>query len=143
MKGIVYIGSYDHRLYALSATTGRILWSYKTGYYIYSSPAIANGIVYVGSDDRSVYALDASTGAMLWSYQTGSYVISSPAVVNGVVYIGSIDHISILFICQEELHKKDNKNRMFLTIWVSQKRKPDETKSRGLAQSPRLFCLSR
>jgi eukaryotic-like serine/threonine-protein kinase len=79
-------------LYAIDTSTGVVLWSYKTGYYIYSSPAIANGVVYVGSDDKSVYALNATTGAMLWGYRTGSYVISSPAVVDGVVYIGSTDH---------------------------------------------------
>src|SRR5580693_8245579 len=55
------------------------MWSYSTGNYVESSPAVANGVAYVGSDDYSVYALSASTGAKLWSYPTGSFVISSPA----------------------------------------------------------------
>jgi eukaryotic-like serine/threonine-protein kinase len=66
-------------------------WSYATGFYVGSSPAVVNGVVYVGSDDGNVYALNASTGAKLWSYGTGNYVDSSPAVVNGVVYVGSQD----------------------------------------------------
>lgn len=67
-------------------------WSYRTGGYILSSPAVVNGIVYVGSFDYSLYALDAASGRKQWSYQTGYYVASSPTVVNGVVYVGSDDH---------------------------------------------------
>jgi len=66
-------------------------WSFRTGDYVFSSPAVANGVVYVGSDDRTVYALDAATGAKRWSFRTGESVDSSPAVANGVVYVGSDD----------------------------------------------------
>jgi outer membrane protein assembly factor BamB len=31
-------------------------WSYTTGGYVWSSPAVANGVVYVGSWDGKVYA---------------------------------------------------------------------------------------
>jgi eukaryotic-like serine/threonine-protein kinase len=89
--GVVYVGSVDHKVYALNANTGALLWSFTTGYFVVSSPAVANGVVYVGSDDSKVYALNASTGAKLWSYTTGGSVNSSPAVANGVVYIGSDD----------------------------------------------------
>jgi outer membrane protein assembly factor BamB len=38
------------------------LWSFTTGGFVLSSPAVANGIVYVGSDDGNVYAIgDAAT----------------------------------------------------------------------------------
>jgi outer membrane protein assembly factor BamB len=81
---------YAHKVYALNAVTGALLWSYTT--YFPSSPAVADGVVYIGSGDHNVYALDAVTGALLWSYTTGNYVYSSPAVADGVVYIGSDDH---------------------------------------------------
>ncbi len=87
-NGVVYVGSGDN-IYALNATTGTLLWSYTTGDWVFSSPAVANGVVYVGSRDGNVYALNASTGTLLWSYATGEYVDSSPAVANGVVYVGS------------------------------------------------------
>src|SRR5207253_852417 len=77
--GIVYVGSWDHNLYALDASTGVKLWKLTTGNRIDSSPAVANGVVYVGSDDHSLYAIDASTGAKLWSFRTGGEVNSSPA----------------------------------------------------------------
>ena len=90
-NGVVYVGSDDHNVYALNASTGAKLWSYTTGDVVDSSPAVANGVVYVGSYDGNVYALNASTGAKLWSYTTGASVYSSPAVANGVVYVGSDD----------------------------------------------------
>jgi len=90
-NGVVYVGSYDHNIYALDALTGAKLWSYATGNSIYSSPAVANGVVYVGSLDGNLYALNAVTGKMLWSYVTGDRVWSSPTVVNGAAYVGSDD----------------------------------------------------
>ena len=71
---------------------GTLLWSYKTGDYVFSSPTVSGGVVYVGSDDNRLYALDASTGDLLWSYKTGDDVDSSPAVSGGVVYVGSDDN---------------------------------------------------
>jgi outer membrane protein assembly factor BamB len=43
-NGIVYIGSYDHNVYALNANTGTKVWSYTTGNSVFSSPTVANGI---------------------------------------------------------------------------------------------------
>jgi outer membrane protein assembly factor BamB len=75
----------------------KLLWSFSTGDYIYSSPVVANGVVYVGSGDGFLYAFDAAKCSApcqpLWSSQintTGDHhVDSSPAVADGVVYIGS------------------------------------------------------
>jgi eukaryotic-like serine/threonine-protein kinase len=48
-------------VYALNASTGAKLWSYRNGVVCKacnwsSSPVVANGVVYVGSDDGYVYA---------------------------------------------------------------------------------------
>lgn len=70
-----------------------LLWTYKTGGSVTSSPSLVDGVVYVGSLDRNLYALNATTGAFLWQYNTmerNDYVSSSPAVSNGVVYIGGL-----------------------------------------------------
>ena len=71
--------------------TNQTLWSYATGTYVFSSPAVADGRVYIGSGNGKVYCLNAFTGAHIWNYTTGSYVLSSPAVAVGRVYIGSND----------------------------------------------------
>jgi outer membrane protein assembly factor BamB len=91
VKGIAYVGSSDHNLYALDAVSGAKLWSFGADGEVDSTPAVANGVVYVGSLDFNVYALNAATGTKLWSYQTGLYVESSPTVADGVVYVGSAD----------------------------------------------------
>ena len=91
VDGVVYVGSNDHKVYALNAATGASIWNYTTGEPVESSPAVVDGVVYVGSNDNKTYALNATTGALIWSYTTGKYVTSSPAVVGGVVYIGSYD----------------------------------------------------
>ena len=89
--GIVYVGSWDGKVYALNATTGTRVWDYTTGRAVDSSPAVVGGVVFVGSDDDKVYALNATTGTQVWNYTTGSLVVSSPAVAGGVVYVGSED----------------------------------------------------
>jgi eukaryotic-like serine/threonine-protein kinase len=69
----------------------KVLWKYKTGDKVLSSPAVSDGIVYVGSNDGYVYALDAKDGSLKWKYGTGDGVYSSPAVFDGTVYLGSYD----------------------------------------------------
>jgi uncharacterized repeat protein (TIGR01451 family) len=70
-------------------------WTYATGAFVESSPAVVSGVVYIGSDDGNLYALNASTGQKLWSFSTGSgqSILDAPAVADGVVYIGSYDGI--------------------------------------------------
>ena len=87
--GVVYVGSNDHRVYALDAATGNELWSFATGEVVVSVPTVVDGVVYVGSNDNHLHALDADTGEKLWSYDTGSWVQYSPAVSGGKVYLGA------------------------------------------------------
>jgi outer membrane protein assembly factor BamB len=94
--GVVFVGSWDHNVYALNASTGNLVWNYLTGDSVLSSPAVADGILYVGSYDNNVYALNATTGTLTWKYKTGtgtpsSGVRSSPTVASGIVYVGSFD----------------------------------------------------
>ncbi len=90
-NGMVYIGSLDHKLYALDAKTGAFRWAYTTGGPIRSSPAVNGGMVYVGSLDHNLYALNAISGAKQWSYSTGGGIYSSPVVANDMLYFGSDD----------------------------------------------------
>ncbi|GAC1436399.1 MAG: hypothetical protein NVS4B12_16030 [Ktedonobacteraceae bacterium] len=55
-NGVVYVGSGNHKLYAIDANKGTMLWSFTTGDAVFSSPAVANGVVYVSSWDDKLYA---------------------------------------------------------------------------------------
>ena len=70
---------------------GQLLWDFKIGGTIYSTPSVENGVIYFSSIDNYVYALDADTGELRWRYRTGDRVRSSPTVSDGVVYVGSLD----------------------------------------------------
>jgi len=54
---ILYVGSDDGRVYAISATDGQRLWSFATDGKVDSSPTFVNGVVYVTSWDGYIYAL--------------------------------------------------------------------------------------
>ena len=73
---------------------GTLLWSFKTGGWVDSSPAIGgDGTVYVGSDDNKVYALDGKIGTEKWVFQTEHVVYSTPSIgPDGMVYVGSGDN---------------------------------------------------
>jgi outer membrane protein assembly factor BamB len=88
---MLYGGSEDFNIYAVDTTTHTFRWSYLTGSYVYTTPAVAGGVVYVGADDSYLYALNAADGTLKWRYKTGSGVESSPTVLNGIVYFGSND----------------------------------------------------
>jgi outer membrane protein assembly factor BamB len=94
VNGIVYIGSNDHNIYALNATTGAVIWTVTTGNIVYSSPAVVGGVVYVGSGDGKVYALNSTTGSTKWvddlSSLEPSGFDSTPSVTGGRVFIGGM-----------------------------------------------------
>ena len=83
-----HTGEYDNCGFELPNI---LVWQFKTGGGVRSSPTVFNGVIYVGSDDKNLYAFDAVTGKGKWRFATEGGVRSSPAVVNGVVYVGSRD----------------------------------------------------
>jgi outer membrane protein assembly factor BamB len=97
VDGVLYFGSWDHKLYAVEASTQRVLWAFETGDEIKAAPAYANGIVFIGSYDGKVYAVDARTGKEQWSAEalgglggTGNFY-STPSVAYGRVFLGNTD----------------------------------------------------
>ena len=68
---------------------GTVLWQFKTGHNVASSPAIgSDGTIYVGSFDNKLYAINGKSGVKLWEFETGGGG-SSPAIgSDGTVYVG-------------------------------------------------------
>lgn len=48
-NGVMYSGDMDGHMYALDASTGKILWSFQAGGTVLDGPAISHGTVYWGS----------------------------------------------------------------------------------------------
>ena len=92
--GVAYIGSGDSSVYAIN-TDGSLKWSYQTGDWVDSVPALNEdeSVVYVGSWDNHLYALNTDDGSLVWSYETGNFVVSSPSIgEDGTIYFGSNDN---------------------------------------------------
>ncbi len=96
-QGLAYFGGSDYTLYALkvvgdlASRTTTVAWSFKTGGYIWATPAIADGILVVGSFDKKIYGLNALNGEKIWEYTTGANNVATPLISDGVVYFGSLD----------------------------------------------------
>src|SRR5579859_105574 len=88
VNGVVYIGSYDKKVYAIDASTGQQKWAFTTGGSLLQTLTVVNGIVYAGSYDHKVYALDASTGHQKWFFTASGYLETGPQVINGILYVG-------------------------------------------------------
>jgi outer membrane protein assembly factor BamB len=94
-NGIVYFGSLDHHIYALSLEEGldtadRLKWRYPTGGAVASKPLLLDGMVIVGSFDRKVYALDAVTGDFRWSFDGGDWFWAGAITDGTFIYVASM-----------------------------------------------------
>jgi outer membrane protein assembly factor BamB len=85
----VYVGSLDHHLYAVAASTGEKQWRFETNQPIGASPAVVGGTVYIGSTDQYIYAVDVDSGKEEWSTKLSQKIISSPAAIDDCIYIGT------------------------------------------------------
>ena len=97
--GRVFAGNNDTRVYSFDRHDGTIAWTYSTGGYAYSGPAVASTrhtgpTVYIGSFDGNVYALNAKSGEPRWIRSAGGSVIGSLTAVGDIVYAAEFDDTS-------------------------------------------------
>ncbi|MCB7129297.1 MAG: PQQ-binding-like beta-propeller repeat protein, partial [Candidatus Brocadiales bacterium] len=114
--GRVYFGSsVDNKVYALSAKTGKVQWTFFTEGPVRYAPTVWKGRIYIGSDDGHVYCLGAKDGRLIWKYRAGPSdekvlgngrmislwpVRTSVLVDEGVVYFGAgVFPYEGLYIC--------------------------------------------
>jgi outer membrane protein assembly factor BamB len=84
-----YIGGTGGSIYAFALSNGGLRWSFATGGYVYSSPAVWRNLVFEGSYDDYFYALNAASGSLVWRFYAGGSVSGAPTVLNGIVYVSS------------------------------------------------------
>ena len=80
VDGEVIFGSADHCIYAVNATSGKVLWKHETGYGFVARPAVAGKTIIAGDRGGNIYAYAAATGKSLWTAGTGG-PIGTPAVI--------------------------------------------------------------
>ncbi len=91
-EGMIFIGSYDHNLYALNAATGEFVWKYATEGGVVTRPAAYEGNIFVGSEDFRLHVVSARSGKLAWTYYTDGRVRSSPRIATGHIFFGSDDN---------------------------------------------------
>ena len=97
-NGRLFVASGDGPLYALNATTGKLIWQFRPsdGWYLEWGAAVGYGAVYIGWNDADgndytyLYALDEKDGSVLW--QTQQAVTGSPTVEYGLVFINNSNY---------------------------------------------------
>ena len=89
--GYVYIGTGDHRVVALDAESGEMVWERAVTGPVDWPVAVAGDLVFVGLRDARVLALDRDTGGVRWEFRTSGPIHGSPTVKRGELYIGSDD----------------------------------------------------
>ncbi len=90
-SGMVYVGSYDNNLYALSQGSGQFLWKFPTKDSIASTAAIFDEDVFITSADQHLYSINKKTGEMNWRHHTDGPIYSSPTIRYDHIFFGSDD----------------------------------------------------
>jgi outer membrane protein assembly factor BamB len=60
----------SHKLIALSAISGKMLYSVDCKTYGFSSPALAGGLLYLGTHGGNMTAFEVKTGKAIWEFKT-------------------------------------------------------------------------
>jgi outer membrane protein assembly factor BamB len=97
-SGRLFAATYDGTVYALNASSGKVLWRRHVGGQFYSTPTVSGTRLYIGNKSNGrVYCLSARTGAVLWATaRLGTSAHGSAAICDGRVYIGAGKHFFAL-----------------------------------------------
>lgn len=105
--GVVYIGSWDGKMYALRESDGSVLWNFNAGtlqvdacqsaYGIDSTAALSDGKLFFGTGLSQLISLNAANGQLNWRSQLADpnlafHIWGSPLVFDGKIYIGLASH---------------------------------------------------
>jgi outer membrane protein assembly factor BamB len=101
LKGRVFAGSADGRLYAFDAGSGELLWSFKTKDQILFPPIeVIRDLIVIAAQDQLDYALNSEDGTLRWRHALGSLPHGEPCVADETVFVGTTEG----FICALNAH---------------------------------------
>lgn len=91
-NGTVYIGSLDHKFYALDASTGQLKWAFDAGEAV-ENAILEDGRLYFPSG-TFIYSLDAKSGKQIWSFEflkemqpLSKHPLRMPILKDGTLYV--------------------------------------------------------
>jgi outer membrane protein assembly factor BamB len=88
--GMVYIASTDGYLYALSQSTGAVIWRSRVGNYLTdSTPALEGQTLFVAAHGTTIEALNAQTGVLYWTFAISERIEAPPLVFGTRVLVAS------------------------------------------------------
>jgi len=90
VNDVVYSGSFDGCLHAVSFRTGNMLWKFQTGSRVTSYPTYSNGRIYFGSEDCNFYCISPE-GDLIWKFRANGEIYSAPVIVGKNVYFSCCD----------------------------------------------------
>lgn len=77
----------------VDAVSGTLIWSYRTGGKIYSTPTVYKDVVWCASTDSYLYGLNVADGKLLHRLKNEKAVVASPVCAdNSVIVAGSDGH---------------------------------------------------
>lgn len=82
IAGKVFFGGLDGTLYALDATSGRLIWNHEMGARISTSVTALGGTLYFGTASGHIYRVGADDGKVLADLKIEPTPVSAPAVTN-------------------------------------------------------------
>jgi outer membrane protein assembly factor BamB len=87
--GVVYFCGSESGLFALSAATGALLWTYKSDKPLYR-PAVAGDTVVVLNQTGPMIAIDKKTGTQKWETKVGREFIG-PSILGDLIFVAHVD----------------------------------------------------
>jgi outer membrane protein assembly factor BamB len=90
-NGLVLIGSYDSRLYAIDARTGKPRWTIRTMGMVHATAAVRDGMTFVTGCDARLRAIRITDGQEVFEVGAGAYTAASPLLDGGRAYFGTFD----------------------------------------------------
>ncbi len=83
---------------ACDAATGRILWTYTTGFSVRNTPVLEQGMLYFSDADSNIYKLNATDGSLVWKNPFPGTELnfsnhSGPSLGQGMVFAGCTHHM--------------------------------------------------
>jgi polyvinyl alcohol dehydrogenase (cytochrome) len=90
-SGVVYVGSQNGTVYAISANAGCIFWTFAAAGGVRTAITVGNGLIYFGDTAANVYAVDARSGKQRWVRPVESHplarITGSVTLHDGRIYV--------------------------------------------------------